>query len=83
MLRGNIAFKWSSIHSSIKDPCPGENIGLKFISNESVPFRAISESVSELFLVIPDEYEKRFVSRLTKKGKKSIRINPNKFFNLN
>ena len=54
---------------------PGESIGLKFIPSKSELFRAIPESVSEPFRVIPNQSEKRFVSRLMKNGQKSIRLN--------
>ena len=58
----------------------GENIGLKFIPNESELFRVIPEFVFELLRVIPNQSKKRFVARLMKNGQISIRgINPNEY----
>ena len=54
----------------------GESIGLKFIPSQSELFRFIPIFVSELMRIIPNQSEKRFVSRLMKKGQKSIRLNP-------
>ena len=42
----------------------------------SIWFRAIPESVSEPFRVIPNQSEKPFLSRLMENGQKSIRLNP-------
>ena len=55
---------------------PGESIGLKFIPSQSELFRFIPISVSEQMRIIPNQYEKRFVSRLMKNGQKSTRLNP-------
>ena len=55
---------------------PGESIGLKFIPSQSELFQFISISVSKPMRVISNQSEKRFVSRLTKNGHKSIRLNP-------
>ena len=56
--------------------CPSESIGLKFIPSQSELFRFIPISVSEPMRIIPNQSEKRFVSRLMKNGQKSIRLNP-------
>ena len=53
-----------------------ENIGLKFISSHLQLFRFIPISVSEPMRIIPNQSEKRFVSRLMKNGQKSIRLIP-------
>ena len=55
---------------------PGESIGLKFISSQLELFRFIPIYLSEPMRIIPNEYEKRFVSRFMKNGQKSIRLNP-------
>ena len=55
---------------------PGESIELKLIPSESDLFRAIPESVSKPFRVIPNQFEKRFVSRLMKNDQKSILLDP-------
>ena len=71
---------------------PGETIELKIIPSKSELFRAIPEIVSEPFRVTPNQFEKRFISRLMKNGQKSIqlnliqseasiRMNPNQVFN--
>ena len=62
--------------SSNFELCPSESIGLKFIPNQSELFRFIPISVSEPMRIIPNQSEKRLVSRLLKNDKKSIRINP-------
>ena len=54
----------------------GGSIGYEFIPSHSEIFRFIPISVSEPMRIIPNESEKRFVSRLMKNGKKSIRPNP-------
>ena len=57
--------------------CPSESIGLKFIPNQSELFRFITIlSVSEPMPIIPNQSEKRFVSRLMKNYQKSIQLNP-------
>ena len=56
---------------------PGESIGLKFSPSQSELFRFIPISVSEPMRIIPNQSEKRFVSRFIKNGQKSIRLNPN------
>ena len=61
----------------IEESDPGESIGLKFISSQSEIFRFIPISVSEPMGIIPNQSEKRFVSRLMKIGQKSIQMNPN------
>ena len=55
---------------------PGESIGLKFIPSQSELFLFIPISVSEPMRIIPNQSEKRFVSRLMKNGQKSIRLYP-------
>ena len=55
---------------------PGECIGLKFIPSQSELFRFIPIFVSEPIRIIPNQSEKRFISRLMKNGQKSIRLNP-------
>ena len=55
---------------------PGESIGLKFIPSQSELFQFIPICVSELMRIIPNQSEKRFVSRLMKNGQKSTRPNP-------
>ena len=55
---------------------PGESIGLKFIPSQSELFRFIPIFVSEPMRIIPNQSEKRFVSRLMKNGQKSIRLYP-------
>ena len=55
---------------------PGESIGLKFNPSQSELFQFIQISVSEPMRNIPNQSEKRFVSRLIKNGQKSIRLNP-------
>ena len=55
---------------------PDESIGLKFIPSQSELFRFIPISVSEPVRIIPNQSEKRFVSRLMKNGQKPIRLNP-------
>ena len=55
---------------------PDESIGLKFIPSQSELFRFIPISVSKPMWIIPNQSEKRFVSRLMKNGQKSIRLNP-------
>ena len=55
---------------------PGESIGLKFIPIQSELFRFIPVSVSEPMRIIPNQSEKRFISRLMENGQKSIRLNP-------
>ena len=62
--------------SSFNKYNPGESIGLKFIPSQSELFRFILISVSEPMRIIPNQSEKRFVSRLMKNGQKSIRLNP-------
>ena len=54
---------------------PGESIGEEFIPSQSELFRFIPISVSEPMRIIPNQSEKLFVSRLMKKGKKSIQSN--------
>ena len=58
---------------------PGESIGLKFIPRQSELFRFIPIFVSEPMRIIPNQSEKRFVSRLMKNGQKWIRLNPINF----
>ena len=53
----------------------GESVRLKFIPSQSELFRFIPISVSEPMRIIPNQSEKRFVSRLMKNGQKSIRLN--------
>ena len=67
---------------SLSAPCdtllvffPGESIGLKFIPSQSELTRFIPISLSEPMRIIPNQSEKRFVSRLIRNGKKSIRLN--------
>ena len=72
---------WQTFFSSfgmevIEESNPGESIGLKFISSQSELFLFIPISVSESIRIIPNQSEKRFVSRLMKNGQKSIRLNP-------
>ena len=55
---------------------PGESIRFKFILSQSELFRFIPISVSEAMWIIPNQSEKRFVSRLMKNGQKPIRLNP-------
>ena len=55
---------------------PGESIGLKFIPSQSELFRFIPIYVSKLMGIIPNQSEKRFVSRLIKNDQKSIRLDP-------
>ena len=52
------------------------DIGLKFIPSQLKLFRCIPISVSEPIRIIPNQSEKRFVSRLMKNVQKSIRLNP-------
>ena len=54
-------------------PDPGESIGLKFIPSQSELFRLFPIYVSEPMRIIPNQFEKRFVSRLMEDGQKSIR----------
>ena len=54
---------------------PGDSIGLKFIPSQSELFRLIPISVSEPMRIIPNQFEKRFVSRLMRNGQRSIRMN--------
>ena len=49
---------------------------IELIPSQSELFRCIPISVSETMLIIPNQSEKRFVSRLMKNSKKSIRPNP-------
>ena len=53
----------------------GESNGKEFIPSQSEPFRFIPITVSEPMRIIPKQSEKRFVPRLMKNGKKSIRPN--------
>ena len=55
---------------------PGESMGQEFIPSQSELFRFIPISVSEPIRIIPDQSEKRFVSRLMKYGKKPNLLNP-------
>ena len=74
-----ICLKWDilKIHNFfIFDSCPGKSIGLKFILSQSELFRFILISVSEAMRIIPNQSEKRFVSRLMKNGQKPIWLNP-------
>ena len=54
---------------------PGGSIELKFIPSQSELFRFIPIFVSEPMRIIPNQSEKRFVSRLMKNGQKSVRLN--------
>ena len=60
-----------SFISDIEMCSPGESIGLKFIPSQSELFRFIPISVSEPMRIIPNQSEKRFVSRLMINGQKS------------
>ena len=60
----------------LKQHYPGEDIGLKFIPSQSELFRFIPISVSEPMRIIPNQSEKRLLSRLMKNGQKSIRLIP-------
>ena len=55
---------------------PGESIKQEFIPRQSELFRFIPISVSKPMRIIPNQSEKRFVTRLMKNGKKSIRPHP-------
>ena len=55
---------------------PGESIGQEFIPKKSELLQLIPISVSEPMRIIPKQSEKRFVYRLIKNGKRSIRPNP-------
>ena len=57
----------------IKFSHPSERTGLKFIPSQPELFRFIPISVSEPMRIIPNQSEKRFLSRLMKKLSK---INP-------
>ena len=46
----------------------GDSFGLEYIPSESELFRATQKCVSGSFGIIPNQSEKRFVSRLMKKG---------------
>ena len=55
---------------------PGGSIGLKFIPSQSELSRFIPISVSNPMWIIPNQSEECLVSRLMKKGPKSIQLNP-------
>ena len=54
---------------------PDESIGYEFIASQSELFRFSPIFVFEPMRIIPNQSEKRFVTRLMRNGKKSIRPN--------
>ena len=54
----------------------GESIGQELILSQSELFRFIPISVSKPMRIIPNQSEKRFVTRLMKNSKRTIRPNP-------
>ena len=71
---GNTGRFWISFNVEVN--IPGKSIGQEFIPSQSELFQFIPISVSEPMRIIPNQSEKRFVTRLMKNGKKSIRPNP-------